>query len=107
MTPTDHDPAPDPFAEEVPADPHPHARPDRQPCEAIFAVVMLLASLVFFWSAFGISGFEALSAPGSVPMATTAMMAASAFLMMPQTFRIPSAKGESFVASVLCPRRSS
>ena len=47
------------------------ASDQRRPGELVFAGLMLAVSLGLFWSAYGISGFEALSAPGSVPMATT------------------------------------
>ncbi|MCX7646095.1 MAG: tripartite tricarboxylate transporter TctB family protein [Rhodobacteraceae bacterium] len=97
MSRNDHDP----FPEEAPADPHPHARPDRHPGEAAFSVLMVLASLVLLWEAYGISGFEALSAPGTVPMATTAVMAVCAAIVMLRTFRLPRAEGEGFWKVVL------
>ena len=48
--------------------------PTRRPGELVFNLFLFLASLFLFYSAYGISGFEALSSPGMVPMATTAVM---------------------------------
>ena len=48
--------------------------PPRRPGELAFALFLAAASTGLLWSAYGIAGFEALSSPGAVPMATTAIM---------------------------------
>ena len=53
----------------------------RRPGELGFSVFLTLASLFLLYNAYGISGFKALSSPGSVPMATTLVMAVSAFIV--------------------------
>ena len=63
----------------------------RKPGEAVFAVAMVLLGGVLLWSAYGISGFEALSAAGSVPMAAATVMAATATAVLWSTLRRPSA----------------
>lgn len=59
----------------------------RRPGELLFNLAMVLASLFLLWSAYGISGFEALSAPGTVPMVTTATMLICAVLILRETLR--------------------
>lgn len=61
--------------------------PKRRPGEVAFTLAMLLASLGLLYSAFGIAGFEALSSPGAVPMATTAIMVVSAALVLRESLR--------------------
>lgn len=64
--------------------------PKRRPGELLFTAAMLLASLGLLASAYGISGFEALSSPGAVPMATTAIMVVAAGFVLRETLRKPS-----------------
>ncbi len=73
----------------------------RRPGEAAFAALLVLASLILLWNAYGISGFEALSAPGSVPMATTAVMAVTAFIVLLRTIRLPMVKSETLLKDIL------
>jgi putative tricarboxylic transport membrane protein len=61
--------------------------PKRRPGELIFNAAILLSSLFLLYSAYGISGFEALSSPGMVPMATTAIMAIAGALILLDTLR--------------------
>lgn len=75
----------------------------RRPGEAGFAVLMLAASLCLLWSAYGISGFSKLSAPGSVPMAVTAIMAVSAFIVLIRTLPLPKVEGESLGVDIAPP----
>ena len=49
----------------------------RQPGETLFGFLMLAFSLFLFWQAYEISGFTALSAPGTYPMAVAAIMVIS------------------------------
>ena len=61
--------------------------PMRRPGEALFAGAFLVLSLAMLWNAYGISGFEQLSAPGTVPMATTFVMVLTAGLVLVSTLR--------------------
>ncbi|SIO31091.1 tripartite tricarboxylate transporter TctB family protein [Vannielia litorea] len=76
---------------------------ERRPGELAFAAFLLLASLGLLWSAWGISGFQALSAPGSVPMATTAVMVVTALIVVLKTARLPRITGETFSRDILPP----
>lgn len=58
----------------------------RRPGELVFNLIMVLGSLFLLWSAYGISGFEALSAPGAVPMVTSATMLVCAVLILRETW---------------------
>ena len=95
MTDREHD-VMDVEAPDIQEDPH-----TRQPGEVAFALFILICSIGLLVSAYGISGFKALSAPGSVPMATTAVMVVAAVLVMVKTLRMPAASGLSFWHDVL------
>jgi hypothetical protein len=73
----------------------------RRPGEVVFALVLVVASLTLLWSAYGISGFKKLSAPGSVPMATTAIMALTATIVLLKTIRLPRVSGETIAKDIL------
>ena len=98
MTPTDS--ATEALRDDV-ADPHDKPRNTRRPGEAVFTLVLLGFSLLLLWSAYAISGFEALSAPGTVPMATTFVMAIAAALIGWRTYRLPLIQGEAFNRDIL------
>ncbi|MDF2235737.1 tripartite tricarboxylate transporter TctB family protein [Albimonas sp. CAU 1670] len=74
---------------------------ERRPGELVFALVMFFGSLALLWNAYGISGFEALSAPGTVPMATSLVMAVTAGMVALRTLRLPRAAAETFVRDIL------
>ena len=61
---------------------------DRKLGEVVFAALLTCASAVLMYFAYGISGFEALSAPGSFPIAVSAIMFISGLVILVQTFRI-------------------
>ena len=69
---------------------------ERRPGELAFAILLILASLGLLWSAYGISGFDALSGAGTVPMATTFIMFVTAGLVVLRTARLSVVAGESF-----------
>lgn len=73
----------------------------RRPGELTFGVMMFAVSLFLLWNAYGISGFEALSAPGSVPMATTLVMAVTAGIIVYRTARLPVDTTESIARDIL------
>lgn len=62
-------------------------KPPRRPGELVFNLAMAGGSLFLLWSAYGISEFEALSAPGAVPMVTAAAMVICASLILWETLR--------------------
>jgi putative tricarboxylic transport membrane protein len=73
----------------------------RRPGELGFALFLTLASLFLLYSAYGISGFDALSAPGSVPMATTLVMGISAFIVVLKTARLERISTETITGDIL------
>ncbi|EPX75827.1 tripartite tricarboxylate transporter TctB family protein [Salipiger mucosus] len=73
----------------------------RRPGELAFALFLLAASLYLLWDAYGIAGFEALSSPGAVPMATTAAMVISALIVVLRTARLPKVATESVARDIL------
>lgn len=75
--------------------------PKRRPGELVFNIVIMLASFGLLYSAYGISGFEALSAPGAVPMATTAIMAVCAVLILRDTLRKDGDTTQTLAAHIL------
>ena len=77
------------------------SRPPRRPGEVLFNLAMLTGSLFLLWSAYGISGFEALSAPGTVPMVASGAMAICAALVLWETLRKPGTSGETVAQSIL------
>ncbi|SMX43137.1 tripartite tricarboxylate transporter TctB family protein [Actibacterium lipolyticum] len=74
---------------------------NRRPGELGFAFFMLVASLGLLWNAYGISGFEALSSPGAIPMATTLVMSVSALIVVARTARQPLVAGETIAKDIL------
>ncbi|AUH35394.1 tripartite tricarboxylate transporter TctB family protein [Paracoccus tegillarcae] len=101
MSPTDHDT--DAMQDFEADDLHEERRDTRRPGEAVFAFLLLAFSLFLLWSAYDISGFEALSAPGTVPMATTLVMVIAAALIATRTRRLPPISGETFKQQILPP----
>jgi len=73
----------------------------RRPGEALFAVLLVVASFALLWNAYGISGFRALSAPGSVPMATAAIMVITSAIVLFRTLRLPKVTSESLSRDIL------
>lgn len=75
----------------------------RRPGEFGFALFLCAASLFLLYSAYGISGFEALSGPGAVPMATTLVMVITAVVVALRTRRLPKAVNETLRRDILPP----
>lgn len=73
----------------------------RRPGELVFGALMVIGSFVLLWNAYGISGFEALSAPGTVPMATTAVMVVTSAIIFLRDLRLPRVAGESVAKDIL------
>lgn len=76
----------------------------RKSGELAFAAFLTIASIGLLVSAYSISKFEALSAPGAIPMATTLVMVITASLVFYQTSRAtPDTQGKFFV-DIMPPR---
>lgn len=73
----------------------------RRPGELIFGACLVIASLALLWEAHGISGFGQLSAPGSVPMATTGVMVISATVIFLRDLRRPRVAHETLSRDIL------
>lgn len=73
----------------------------RRPGELLFNLAMVLGSLFLLWSAYGISGFEALSAPGAIPLVATATMAICGFLILRETLGKSSVTAEKIERDIL------
>ncbi|WP_339760338.1 tripartite tricarboxylate transporter TctB family protein [uncultured Sulfitobacter sp.] len=73
----------------------------RRPGELGFALFLTVASLFLLYSAYGISGFEALSAPGAIPMATTLVMVLAAAVVVMRTARLPKVTTETIAKDIL------
>lgn len=61
----------------------------KKPGETIFGFLMLGLSLFLFWQAYEISGFNSLSSPGALPLATSALMVISSAIALVDDFRRP------------------
>ncbi|WP_439560349.1 tripartite tricarboxylate transporter TctB family protein [Roseinatronobacter sp.] len=73
----------------------------RRPGEVFFTCFLLVASAVLLNEAFGISGFGQLSAPGTVPVVTAAIMVLCMAIIFFQTIRLPKVTGESIARDIL------
>ena len=62
----------------------------RLPGETVFVALLLAFSVFLFWQATRISGFSALSSPGSFPMAATAIMVIAGAVALVGTLRLPA-----------------
>lgn len=75
----------------------------RRPGELGFALILTAASLYLLYSAYGISGFTALSGPGAIPMATTFVMVVAAGIVALRTWRLPRITTETLGRDILPP----
>ena len=74
---------------------------ERRPGEVAFAAFLVLFSLALLWNAYGISGFEALSGAGTIPMVTAAIMLVTAALSLRRTMARPLFGGEALSRDIL------
>lgn len=72
----------------------------RKPGELAFAGFLAGASLLLLWSAYGISGFESLSAPGAIPLATTATMVVTSIVILKRAIATKAGLDGSFFGTV-------
>lgn len=75
----------------------------RRPGELIFAFVMVGLSAVLLHQAHDISGFEAFSAPGTVPMVATGAMLGAALIVLLETLRKSPIETETLSRDILPP----
>ncbi|MBL4916588.1 tripartite tricarboxylate transporter TctB family protein [Szabonella alba] len=73
----------------------------RRPGEALFALLLLGGSLALLHEAYGISGFSKLSSPGTVPMATTAVMVICMVIVTLRTLRLPKTADQTVSRDIL------
>jgi putative tricarboxylic transport membrane protein len=76
-------------------------REKRRPGELGFALLLTAGSLFLLYNAYGISGFEALSSPGSIPMATTLVMVIAALIVALRTARLPKLTTQTLSKDIL------
>ncbi len=55
---------------------------EKKPGETAFVVILVIFSLFLTWQAYGISGFDSLSSPGSFPMAVSFIMVISSIIIL-------------------------
>ncbi|MDZ4136999.1 MAG: tripartite tricarboxylate transporter TctB family protein [Paracoccaceae bacterium] len=73
----------------------------RRPGELVFNAAIAVVCLYLLWSAYTISGFEAFSAPGAMPMAFTGIMSVTALLVLWESWRKSGASGEKLERDIL------
>ncbi|MFV0492411.1 MAG: tripartite tricarboxylate transporter TctB family protein [Pseudorhodobacter sp.] len=79
---------------------HPQA-PPRRPGELTFHALVVLVSLWLLWTAYGISGFDALSGAGALPMAATAVMLITAVITFVQALQRSGKTNERLIRDIL------
>lgn len=78
-----------------------HDKNSRLPGEGFFAILMAGISGFALWKAWGISGFSALSAPGTFPMAVAAVMLVASLVIVAKTVRLPKSATVTGLSAVL------
>lgn len=73
----------------------------QRPGEFAFALCLTVGSLGLLYSAYGIAGFDKLSSPGAIPMATSLVMVIAAGLVALRTMRLPKVAGETLARDIL------
>lgn len=73
----------------------------RRPGELVFTILMTLGSAALLWNAYGIAGFEALSSPGAIPMATAAVMLISSLVILVKTIGLKQVETETLTKDIL------
>lgn len=73
----------------------------RRPGEVIFALILLGFSLLMLHEAVGIRGFGKLSAPATIPVATTAVMVLCMVILVLRTLRLPKVTTETLRNDIL------
>ncbi|MFV0292724.1 MAG: tripartite tricarboxylate transporter TctB family protein [Paracoccus sp. (in: a-proteobacteria)] len=80
-----------------------HDKRKRSSGELAFNAGLFIVSLILLWQAYAISGFEALSSPGALPMAVAFTMVISSGLILLDNFRTPNRDSTRFMLDILPP----
>lgn len=75
----------------------------RRPGELVFTLSLVIFSGILLWNAYGISGFDALSGAGTVPMATAAVMLLSVAIVFLRTVKLPRTEDETVLQDITPP----
>lgn len=78
-----------------------HDKNSRLPGEGLFTILLAVISAFLMYKAYEISGFEALSAPGTFPMAIAAVMLITSMLIALRTVRLPRSTIVTSMAEIL------
>ena len=78
-----------------------HDKNSRLPGEGLFTILLAIGSIGLLFEAYGISGFEALSSPGTFPMAIATVMVITSVLIAWKTVRLPKSATITRAAQVL------
>lgn len=73
----------------------------RRPGELAFALFLAFGSICLLYNAYGISGFDALSAPGSVPMATSLVLVISTAMIVWRTARLHRVASQTLAKDIV------
>lgn len=73
----------------------------RRPGELVFNTAMTMGSAALLYSAYGISGFEALSGAGAIPMAASATMLVCSGITLRETLAKPAGGDGSIARDIL------
>lgn len=82
------------------SEPH-NAAPPRRPGELVFHLLVVIISLALLWTAYGISGFSALSSAGALPMAATGVMVITAVITLIQALQRSGKTNERLIKDIL------
>lgn len=72
-----------------------------KPGETLFGFLMLAVSIGLLWQSYSISGFDALSSPGTFPMAASAVMVITACIICFQNVKLSTPATASFSEIIL------
>lgn len=78
-------------------------KPIRSAGEIVFNGFLFICSLVLLFAAYGISGFESLSSPGSLPMAVALVMVISSGMILLDVYRNTERDSTRFFRDILPP----
>lgn len=73
----------------------------RRPGELVFAGLLTAGSCALLWNAYGIAGFEALSSPGAIPMATAAVMLVTSLITLVRTLGMKKVESETIAKDIM------
>lgn len=71
-----------------------HIKRRRLPGEFVFALLLIVLSVVLIWQSYKISGFSSFTSAGAYPLVTTTVMLVSAIVILYQTLHTPRTESE-------------